>query len=640
MNSLTVVPSGGNFSNQFISQNNFNSGSAGVGIHNYDYEIVDGNGCLAFTSGTIEVLPIPSIDVTITNASCGQENGSIEATVNGGTGPYQKYWSNGEITDNIIELAPNNYYYNITDINNCKAIKVATVGVGEVGLTGAVVSNSCYGEANGSIDLNVSGSSGPYSYFWSNGAGVQDIDNLLAGQYEVFVTDDNGCTSTKSFNVLEPNFFTSSMSVVSPVTCGSPTGSITALINGGTLPYTFSWQNSLGTEVSTLQNPTGLVADNYSLSVTDNNSCVYQANVSVSDPSTTVITVNSITNVSCSQNGSVDVLVSSQNTITDTLWNNGATSEDLTNVVTGQYSLQLTDDLGCISNLLVLVEGVKPEAIEICMVSVDTNTNTNLVIWQKPVTTDIDYFIIYRETSVANQFLVVDSIDYEEESVFTDPIAYPKLRSWRYKLATVNTCGVESDLSDFHKTMHITVSPGLGGNYNINWDEYEGFSYSTYVLYRHTTANGWEEIQSLPLSSTSFTDIPPSEDGLDYMVEITPPSVCQSTKVQDHNSSRSNNTSSAADGSGGEPDTDGINENNSLNIIVSPNPSTDKFNVRLSDSNSEHTINVYDLSGKLIQTFKSTDTQFSIDMTSYESGIYILEVKNEQFVSKTQVVKQ
>jgi hypothetical protein len=123
------------------------------------------------------------------------------------------------------------------------------------------------------------------------------------------------------------------------------------------------------------------------------------------------------------------------------------------------------------------------------------------------------------------------------------------------------------------------------------------------------------------------------------MVEVTPPSVCQSTKAQDHNSSRSNNTSSIVL-SPGEEDSSGLNENNSGETIVFPNPSKGVFNVRLSDMDETTVANVYDINGKLVKSLVVTVSEFLIDMTQFENGVYILETKSEHYINKTQIIKQ
>jgi hypothetical protein len=521
-------------------------------------------------------------------------------------------------------------------------MEVATVQSGAVTLTGNIINNLCVGSVNGAIDLTVVGATGPYSYYWSNGETTEDISNLVAGQYEVFVTDNGGCTSTISFNVNEPTEISTTIVESDVTTCGGTDGVLTINVLGGTSPYTYDWTNDLGTSIGTTNSIVGLTGGAYTINVTDDNGCIYNANAQLSEDGGPVISLDQVTNASCNNDGAIDISISSVNPIQSMTWSNAETTEDITGLSAGYYTVNVADNAGCMSDFGVEVEPEYPDYLAICMVTVDTNTNTNLVVWEKPVTTDIDYFIVYRESSVAGQFLAVDSIDYDEESAFTDPIAYPQLRSWRYKLAVVNNCGIESASSPAHKTMHITISQGLPGTYNINWDNYEGFSFSTFDLLRHTDINGWELIQSMPITNFSYTDTPPSEIGLDYIIEITPPATCTSTKVQDHNSSRSNNTSSISAPPGGEPETDGITEttlNNS--VLVYPNPSNGEFTIDLDKGlNESVTIEVYDLNGKLIKVYATSESILILDLDQFENGVYVLEVNSKTQIIQKRLIKQ
>jgi hypothetical protein len=619
MNSISVSIEGGTFISPYISDNKFNTNSAGASIHSFTYEAIDGNGCLASAFGDLQVLPIPSIDVTITNANCGEENGFIEANVTGGTPPYSRYWSNGESTDVITGLEPNNYYYNITDANNCSVMKVATVAAGEIGLTGTVVSNACFGDSDGSIDLNVIGSTGPYTFFWSNGATSEDISGLVAGQYEVFVTNGSGCTSTKSFNVLEPNFFTTDIVKTNPTACVEPDGGFNVTIHGGTAPFDFSWKDVSGTEFSTQPNPSFLIAGQYHLTYTDVNNCTDSIITFLSDFSGPQISVVNAVSSNCVNGGAIDVSIESVEDLASISWSNGEVTEDISGLSSGQYVINATNVLGCMGFKDITIQNEMLEATPICMVSVDTSTNTNLVIWEKPVSSEIDYFVIYRESSVAGEFLVVDSVDYNDDSEFTDPVAYPHLRSWRYKMTTVDMCGTESAFSDIHKTMHITLSPGVGGSFNIYWDDYEGFLYPTVSLYRYYEGlTEFELVSDLPYGTYSYTDTPISSDGIDYIVEISPPATCSSTKANDYNSSRSNRSAGISIGGGST----NIEDHAIIDFQIYPNPFQSEIEIQF-NSMDKVELEIVDVEGRNIKSVlvNSGDT---VDLENLNKGIYFI----------------
>ena len=112
----------------------------------------------------------------------------------------------------------------------------------------------CIGDANGAIDLEVTGGFEPYSYEWSNGSTSEDIVGLIADTYTVTVTDDTGCESIKDIQLQDPDSIVSN-AIVNEVQCfEANNGSIQLLPSGGTAPYTYAWDNGV-----TSNNRSGLI---------------------------------------------------------------------------------------------------------------------------------------------------------------------------------------------------------------------------------------------------------------------------------------------------------------------------------------------------------------------------------------------
>jgi len=640
----TVNPFGGNYSGLNIQNNTFNTSGVALGTYSYSYIYLDPNGCSETAVGSITVNDVPTISLVTTNATCSGNNGAIDATITSGIGISTLSWSSGQTTEDINTLTPNNYYLTATDNNGCYAMEVATVSSSEITLSGNVTDNLCPNLLEGTIDLTVIGSTGPYIYYWSNGETTEDISNLATGQYEVFVTDQSNCTSTMSFNVTEPTQLGVSLAINNPSACGVNDGSLVATTFGGTPLYNYEWLDQNSTILGNTSNLAILNGGIYTLNITDDNGCTFSSSAVLTNNGGPVITLSQNIDASCDNDGEIDVNVSSPNAIQSYLWNNAETTEDITNLPIGDYNIVVTDINGCQGYFSTTVNPILPDITNICIVTVDTATNTNLVVWEKPVTTEIDYYVIFRETSVANEFLPVDTVQYEDLSQFTDPIAYPQIRSWRYKIKSVNTCGVSSHFGDIHKTIHMTINAGLGGAFNLNWDEYEGFNYSTFDIWRHTDIDGWGTmpIQSVTNSQFAMSDTPPTENGLDYIIEITPPNTCTSTiKAIDHNSSRSNRSSTITAPAGG-PNTNSLTENNNnFNVSVFPNPSNGKFNITiLSDINKQFNVSVFNMNGKIITSFQSENESILIDLNKYENGLYILEINTGNNVIRKQLLKQ
>ncbi|NBT11978.1 MAG: adhesin, partial [Betaproteobacteria bacterium] len=125
---------------------------------------------------------------------------------------------------------------------------------------------------------------------------------------------------------------------------GGSTGSLDITVSGGTASYSYAWNNG-----ATSQDINTLAAGTYSVTVTDANGCTAQGSYTITQPSALQITLNGTTNILCNggNNGSINVSVSGGTGGYTYLWSSGQTSEDLTNLIAGTYSVTVTDANGC-----------------------------------------------------------------------------------------------------------------------------------------------------------------------------------------------------------------------------------------------------------------------------------------------------
>lgn len=614
-----AAPPGGTWTGNGVVNNTFDPsllGNSSSATTTLTYTKTSAYGCTASQPVTLTVNSSPALNVTTIPADCNENNGAASVSITEGASPYTIYWSNGSTTPLVNNVAAGQYFLVVTDDNGCrstKAINIATNGITQSAQTTNVL---CYGNSTGAIDLTVSGANGPFTYAWSNGAATQDISGLPAGQYDVSISDASGCTSAGSYTVAQASQLVLSSSVSTASTCGNDDGEIDVTLTGGTTPLQLQWSDESGTlggeTASTLS---GYPAGAYDLQITDNNSCTSIMHFSISDLEGPVVAIDTIIDASCASDGEIHINNVAGNA-SDFQWSNGATTADISGLTAGVYVLEATSGNGCVSFLNAQVPATPPVSVSICLVSVDTSTNTNLVVWEKPVTNGIDHFNIYRETSIAGQYQLIASQDYSIESNYTDLVASPSVRSWRYKISSVDQCGTESELSDYHKTIHLTINQGLGGQYNLSWDQYEGFSYSQFDIWRHTLANGWENIQSMPTNLFTYTDTPPTTDELYYLVTIQYPGTCTSTKANDFNSSRSNKDARYAGLT-----TTGLSEYIMGTTQVYPNPSTGEFEI---SNNTEMELNarVVDATGRIIAGFAVPDGLSHHALNNLESGVY------------------
>jgi hypothetical protein len=628
-------PLGGVWSGSNVANNKFFMSGIAPGAYDLIYTYTDTQGCTGKDTSTITVLSIPDLTLVTTLATCGNEDGTAEVNINSGDAivNYDVYWSNGESDVSLIDgLAMGAYYVNVTDANNCSAFGLASINSNAFTVTETLTQIDCHDDLDGAIDLTITGTTGPYTRVWSNGQTSEDLTNLSAGVYDVTITDINGCQAVHAYSIDDPGEIFANIEVIS-ADCGLSNGSLEASPAGGTGTLTFQWFDGGGTYINNTNLISSLPGGMYYIVIMDANGCTKLKNGTLNENGGPVVLIDSVINVSCINTGSIYTTINSSAAIASINWSNGSTSQDVTGLGTGFYAIQVEDVNSCIGMAQVELVNSQPDDQIICMVTVDEITNTNRVVWEKPVTSDISHFNIYRETSVLGTYQFVDSVLYADESFFNDTVASPQIRSWRYKISAVDACGNEGELSEIHKTIHLTISAGLTGLVNLAWDQYEGFPYSTFDIYRFTDLTGWELIQSLPANTFALSDVAPSSVGLTYRVVIDPPSVCTSAKATDYNSSRSNRSTTGFNSPGV-----GVDEIQIKEVSIYPNPTNDNI-VITGDLSEGSTIELIDFNGKVIQTKIVNATKIQFSLSQFSDGVYSVKYITQSGVFVEKVIK-
>lgn len=160
---------------------------------------------------------------------------------------------------------------------------------------------------------------------------------------------------------------------------------------------------------------------------------------------------------------------------------------------------------------------------ELCMVSVEDGHN--MLQWND--VGSCAAYRLYRESVVAGEYEAFAEISSDSQNVYIDSTSRPQTRSYRYRISAVDADGVEGYLSPVHKTMHLTISQGVGGRWNLQWTPYEGAEYSTYIIYRGTNAEDMEQIDIMPADgNTSYTDEDSPSGDVYYQVGIVMSNPC------------------------------------------------------------------------------------------------------------------
>ncbi|HEX2936471.1 MAG TPA: T9SS type A sorting domain-containing protein [Bacteroidales bacterium] len=288
------------------------------------------------------------------NVLCkGESTGNITILTENVTGTPSYTWSpNVGNTATVTNLSAGNYSVTVSDGSSHSSIVNVTISEPEAALAISVsrANITCYNANNGVLDANPSGGTMPYVFNWTKEAqpydgGDETQINLSEGTYAVTVTDANNCKASTSQVISNPALV-SYTGTIKGVTCEDAKydGSITlSNIQGGAGNYTFQWSNGL---IS--QNATLLSANNYSVTVTDDNNCKVSNNYIVDYEAPMTITFNS-TNVSC--NGSGDgmlqpVITGGHEGFTYN-WNTGATTASISDLLPGSYTVTVTDGKLC-----------------------------------------------------------------------------------------------------------------------------------------------------------------------------------------------------------------------------------------------------------------------------------------------------
>jgi gliding motility-associated-like protein len=318
----------------------------------YYVTATDGNGCTISDTTTINQPTEITMTFTTGQVTCfGLSDGSATVFPTGGIGSVYTYAWNTTPTQNLATVfnIPGGFFeVTVTDSTNC-AVSDTVYVYAPVILdldTLYATPTLCYGSNEGRVGVQTSGGSGQKTYVWntnpiSNGA-VQT--NLFAGVYSVTATDQQGCQLIDSAAVTQPNALIATF-VTDSLTCfQSLDGSATVSIMGGTINYTYNWDNfQTGTQAA------GLSSGFTLLTVTDANNCILVDSVFIPEP-LPVTAVLSSTQVSCngSTNGTATAIPSGGTLPYSFNWANNQTTQTATNLGGGMITVTITDSYGCL----------------------------------------------------------------------------------------------------------------------------------------------------------------------------------------------------------------------------------------------------------------------------------------------------
>lgn len=334
----------------------------GLSAGNYTVKITDANGVIKTLNSTLTEPSEIIVTVTSTPISCYAANdASINLTITGGVSPYTVNWSNLATGTFQNNLGPGTYNITITDAVGCvKTIQSIIANLPVFDIQPVFNQITCYGAANGSINLGLIGGQAPIVVTWSDGSNAGLVrNNLTAGVYTATISDASTCSFTRTFTLIEPQPLLINGIIQNDLDCTtSNNGSVNLIVTGGTLPYTFNWSNGATTE-DLLNVSNG----NFSVVVTDARGCSINGQYTVYRPAPLITTLTQQKNVNCATGeitSSFEVLVNGGIPPYQIVWSNGTVSgtnnQFMTTTQDGLISVTATDSNGCFNTSSYLLD--------------------------------------------------------------------------------------------------------------------------------------------------------------------------------------------------------------------------------------------------------------------------------------------
>ncbi|MFK7807489.1 MAG: proprotein convertase P-domain-containing protein [Saprospiraceae bacterium] len=447
-----------------------------AGIHTV--VVYDIAGCS--DSITFEILAPPAVTATIVvdEIDCsGGIDGSATATGSGGVGNLNYSWNTVPVTTTptLSNVIAGTYEVTIADANGCSIIEEVIIPDGNplsVMMSGFPA--SCNQENSGSATATPAGGTGTYSYLWSNNQITATANNLLAGIYEVTVTDSNGCEVIDNITITEPDAIVLDFTTTSVACFGESSGSATAVLTNAVEPVTYVWSNGNGTISNN-----NITAGNYCLTITDANNCMAINCVDITEPVAMILTGAS-TPTLCSDGteGTATVTVSGGEMPYSYLWPDGQITATAINLASGDQIVTVTDNSTCEQTITITVDAAS--AIDLQIVSTPTACfNTNDGTATVTASGGMGNTFAYQwdaNASLQTSANAIDLLPGEYCVTVTDnnnctantcvTVDAPPAIEIMNSFQTAITCFGEND-----GQAEVTVSGGAGTNYTYLWDD-------------------------------------------------------------------------------------------------------------------------------------------------------------------------
>ncbi|MEY4109722.1 MAG: hypothetical protein RLZZ46_76 [Bacteroidota bacterium] len=262
--------------------------------------------------------------------------------------------------------------------------------------------------------------------------------------------------------------------------------------------------------------------------------------ITFSNPAPALPTITSTGSLGACGQGSVSLTATAPGSL-NLFWSNGDTGSTINVNQSGAYFVTASYSVGCQSvsaaQVIVGSQAINPG---ICVVSVDSATNHNLILWEPVAANDIDSILIFRQSELDSVYSKIGARAYEDLSEYIDSTGNPDYQSYRYKIAVLDTCGGLSQFSEAHRTMNLHVFPDFNAFRFLSWNEYEGLDSVQYQIWRNYPGGTAELLITLAAGTTTWTDTTSVALNGNYWLTCELPAICTSIDRRPLGRSRSN----------------------------------------------------------------------------------------------------
>jgi hypothetical protein len=566
------------------------------------------------------------------NSSCGNADGKAFVGILRGKSPFSYFWPNGDRGANSTGLLSGTYVVTVTDANGCTeyaTVDITDEGAPQVSID-SVSHNNCFGDENGFIRVSTSAAIVP---IWSNGQKGNVLSGLSAGIYSVSLKDSLGCKSSRSVEIEEGDEIEIATTVLEP-DCDSLNGEIEVKVKGGLPSYGFTWVGQTST-TNRLPNIGGGV---YTLVVTDAIACTDSFDIVLDNNTTPQYRLDSLVSSKCgSSNGGI--YLSGIDSIRTYKWNSGEGTPSVSNKNPGRYFVTLTDTNGCKAFDFFDIELKSPNAARICYVSYDSSSTFNRIVYDTTGLTGVDSIGVFKESFTRGKYDLLSKVGRGTSHSFIDSSLNTSVQVGKYKLMTYDACESSNFDSDQHEAMLLSSKKVSGEIIQLNWTAYQGINVQGYFIFRYSSANGFELIDSTNAGITTYSDFsyPRDQKNLYYFIMLRGLVNCPGGGTVVSNYSYDYGLGYHI----------GLEEHQGIGgFEIYPNPNAGEFSISF-NANSEipTLLRLIDTRGRTVyqHTLDKTNAfeSYSIQNLEIQNGLYYLQVvRNGSVETATVVVNQ